>query len=78
MISPGEFFIAGKGLIVTFETNKNDKSLVGIGSDDAGKFVDGKWTTGLRLNGNQTHQGRHIDIPVNTFSIQKVKLYKYR
>ena len=78
MVSPNELFIAGKGLIVTFEANKNDNSLVGKGSDDAGKFVDGKWTTELRLNGDQTHQGRHIDIPVNTFSIQKVKLYKYR
>ncbi len=77
MVSPDEFYIAGKGLIVTFEST-NDDSEVGIGSDDAGKFIDGKWSPGLRLNGDQTHQGRHMDLPGNTFSIQKVRLYKYR
>jgi beta-galactosidase GanA len=78
MISPDEFYIAGKGLIVTFETGTDDNSFVGIGSMDEGKFVDGKWFSGRRLNGDQSHQGRHMDLPVNTFSIQRVRLYKYK
>ena len=78
MISPDEFYIAGRGLVVTFETSENDDSIVGIGSDEAGEFVDGKWAPGLLLNGDQTHQGRHVDLPGNTFCIQKVKLYKYK
>jgi len=30
-----------------------------------------------RLNGDQTHQGRHVRIPVGQFEIQHFKLYKY-
>jgi len=78
MVSQDEFYIAGRGLIVTFETSANDNSIIGIGSMDEGKFIDGKWVPGLRMNGDQTHQGRHMDLPGNIFSIQKVRLYKYK
>jgi hypothetical protein len=78
MVSPDEFYIAGRGLVVTFETSTNDGTQAGIGSLDAGKFVDGKWVPGLRMNGDQSHQGRHLDLPGNTYSIQKVRLYKYK
>ena len=78
MVSPDEFYIAGRGLVVTFETGTNDGTQAGIGSLDAGKFVDGKWVPGLRMNGDQSHQGRHLDLPGNTYSIQKVRLYKYK
>jgi len=77
MVSPDEFYIAGRGLVVTFETSTNDGTQAGIGSLDAGKFVDGKWVLGLRMNGDQSHQGRHLDLPGNAYSIQKVRLYKY-
>jgi hypothetical protein len=78
MVSSDEFYIAGRGLIVTFETSTNDNSLAGIGSMEEGKFIDGNWIPGLRMNGDQSHQGRHMDLPGNIFSIQKVKLYKYK
>ena len=78
MVSPNEFYIAGRGLIITFETDTDDNSLVGIGRIDEGIFIDGKWVAGRRMNGDQTHQGRHMDLPGNTFSIQKVRLYKYK
>ena len=78
MISPNEFYIAGRGMIVTFESAKDDNSLAGIGSMDEGQFIDSKWVAGRRMNGDQSHQGRHMDLPVNTFSIQKVRLYKYK
>jgi len=78
MVSPDEFYIAGRGLIVTFETATDDNSIAGIGSIDEGKLIDGEWIPGLRLNGDQSHQGRHMDLPGNTFSIQKVRLYKYK
>jgi len=78
MVSPDEFFVAGKGLVVTFETNTKDGTQAGIGSLDEGKFVDGEWVPGLRMNGDQSHQGRHLDLPGSAFSIQKAKLYKYK
>jgi len=76
MLAPDEFLIAGRGLIVTFQTNSDD--IAGIASIDEGEFVDGKWVAGLRMNGDQSHQGRHLNLPGNTFSMQKVKLYKYK
>ncbi len=78
MISPDEFYVAGRGMVITFKSAEDDGSIVGIGSIDGGKFVDGKWVPGLRLNGDQSHQGRHMDLPGDTFSIQKVRLYKYK
>ncbi len=78
MVSPNEYYVAGRGMVITFKSAANDDKIVGIGIDDEGKFIDGKWIPGLRLNGDQTHQGRHMDLPGNTFSIQKVRLYKYK
>ena len=78
MVSPDEYYVAGRGMVITFRSASNDGKIIGIGNNAEGKFVNGKWIPGLRLNGDQTHQGRHIDLPGNTFSIQKVRLYKYK
>ena len=78
MVSPDEYYVAGRGIVITFKSASDNGQIVGIGRDDEGKFAGGKWIPGLRLNGDQTHQGRHIDLPGNTFSIQKVRLYKYK
>ena len=74
--APDEYVIAGTGLTVTFETEKPGDPLVGLLSVDEGKFVDGQWRPGRRLNGDQTHQGRHVRL--GRIGIQKVKLYRYR
>jgi hypothetical protein len=78
MVDHDEYYIAGRGLVVTFETSAKDGTQAGIGSLDVGKFFDGKWMPDLRMNGDQSHQGRHMDLPGYTYSIQKVRLYKYR
>ena len=78
MTSPGEYFIAGRGVVITFEPRANDGSIAGIGIMDEGRFSGGKWIPGLRMNGDQTHQGRHMNLPGHTYNIQKVKLYKYK
>ena len=78
MISPSEYVIAGKGVVVTFKTHLDDGSIAGIGILDEGRFVNGTWTPGLRMNGDQSHQGRHLNLNGNTFSIQKVQLYRYK
>ncbi len=77
MVSPDEFYVAGKGLIIYFGT-KEKSTTAGIGSIEDGNFVDGKWVRGLVLNGDQTNQGRQLILPGNNFSIQKVRLYKYK
>jgi hypothetical protein len=74
---PDEFLIAGTGLVVTFPVAKESPRQIGIESAEEGRFVDGQWTADRRLNGDQTHQGRHIRIPVGAWVMQKFKLYRY-
>ena len=77
-IAPDEFVIAGTGMVVTFETAPPSDAIVGILSAQEGKFANGQWVGGRWLNGDQTHQGRHIRLPAGKFDIQRVKLYRYR
>jgi beta-galactosidase GanA len=78
MLSPDEFVIAGTGIIVTFESSGAADMRVGIASADEGTFVNGNWHPGRRLNGDQTHQGRHVYLSGGTYGIQRVRLYTYR
>lgn len=72
------FIIAGTGVVITFAINNNDNISAGILRASEGKYVDGEWIAGRRMNGDQDHQGRHIRIPVGEWNIQKVKLYQYK
>nr|WP_268802341.1 DUF5597 domain-containing protein [Amphiplicatus metriothermophilus] len=71
-----EFLIAGKGIVVTFETVAGDER-AGVESAWEGRFEAGRWIPGRRLNGDQTHQGRHIRLPPDQFGVQRVRLYRY-
>lgn len=75
-VAPDEFYVAGTGIVVTFASEVANKK-AGFISVDEGMFKNDKWTPGRRLNGDQDHQGRHIRIPVNEYSIQRVKMYEY-
>jgi beta-galactosidase GanA len=75
---PDEFIIAGSGITTTFQLHSPGGPQVGLLSVEEGRFVDGKWTHIRWLNGDQTHQGRHVRLDLGRFSIQKVKLYQYR
>lgn len=51
----------------------------GIGTvDEISIDENGKFKYIRRLNGDQTHQGRHVRIGVDDFSILHVKLYEYK
>ena len=75
-VAPNEFFVAGTGIIMTF-TSKSQGKRAGFISIDEGRFDNEKWIPGRRMNGDQDHQGRHVRIPVNDYTIQHVKLYTY-
>ncbi len=77
-IAPDEFIIAGTGIVVTFAPVAPGTFSAGILSAEEGTFVNGRWVTRRRLNGDQTHQGRHIRLEPGDFSIQRVTLYRYR
>ena len=72
--APGEFIIAGTGVVVQFSVEGRS---VGILRAEEGVYVDGVWRPGRRMNGDQDHQGRHIRIAVGDWGIQRVKLYTY-
>jgi hypothetical protein len=72
----GEYFVAGEGIVITFPADKDGKT-VGINCIDEGSFENGFWKPVRRLNGDQSHQGRHLRIPTDEPGIQFLKLYKY-
>ncbi len=73
-----EFYIAGTGIVVTFKSLKNDSLNVGILKVDEGKFENNNWEILRHLNGDQTHQGRHLHIPYGDYSVQRLELYTYK
>jgi len=74
-----DFWFAGQGITITFKGADDGPPLVGIDLADEGEFdAQGKWVAGRRLNGDQTHQGRHIRLPPGKPQIQKVRFYRYR
>ncbi len=78
MLSPNEFLIAGTGIVVTFQAAADDGTIAGIASIDEGRFVNGKWISGRRMNGDQDNQGRQVYLPGGLLGIQKVRLYEYK
>ena len=75
--APDEFLFAGIGVTVTFATDEPG-TRAGILSVEEGRFADGKWQNLRWLNGDETHQGRHLRLVPGRFSIQRIKLYRYR
>jgi beta-galactosidase GanA len=71
-----DFLIAGSGITFTVEP-EDGKGRAGLDWVDEGGFTGGEWTVTRRLNGDQTHQGRHLRLPPGGFGIQKLRLYRY-
>jgi len=72
-----EFIVAGKGIVVEFQ-DAEGKAAVGLDKVTEGSYVDGKWKEGRWLNGDQTHQGRHVQLPAGEFAAQRVTVYKFK
>ncbi|MCB0473911.1 MAG: DUF5597 domain-containing protein, partial [Flavobacteriaceae bacterium] len=72
-----EFYIAGSGVVATFKNQRQRNKIVGILKNEEGVFENGKWRVIRHLNGDQTHQGRHIRISHGDYSIQRLTLYEY-
>lgn len=73
-----EFYVAGTGVVVTFKHRDNKDLNVGLLKVDDGNFEHNVWKIKRHLNGDQTHQGRHVNIGTNQFGIQRVVLYVYK
>lgn len=78
---PEEFICTGRALDVFF-LSKDEKTRVALDIVDEGTFDNGKWISGRRLNGDETHattfDGAGLRLPEERVSIQKVSIYKFR
>lgn len=72
-----EYYVAGSGVVITFEAVAGGTTKVGILNAEEGVFKNGNWHPGRLLNGDQTHQGRHIRLPMDGYGIQRFELYTY-
>lgn len=72
---PEDYLVAGQGITVTFAPVAGGSA--GIDKAREGKFVKGEWVPGRLLNGDQTHQGRHLRLSPGNWQIQTVRLYRY-
>jgi beta-galactosidase GanA len=76
-LSTDEFAIAGMGVTVTFAP-ADGRGKIGIDRVQEGRFTsDGRWVGARWLNGDQTHQGRHIHFDDGRWTVQRVTLYRY-
>jgi beta-galactosidase GanA len=71
-----EFLVVGTGMIITFGVREGN-ALAGIESIWEGNYVNGVWTPGRNLNGDDSNQGRHLRIPTDKMTIRRVRLYQY-
>lgn len=76
---PEDYLIAGQGITVTVKPVGAGPPLAGIDQAWEGAFdAQGRWVAGRLLNGDQTHQGRHLRLAPAKFQIQRVRFYRYR
>ena len=78
-----DYLVIGSGVVLTYSPaessttwQKGDKR-IGLAKCEEVEIVDGNPCVVRHLNGDQTHQGRHVRIPVGQFQIQHFKLYRY-
>jgi beta-galactosidase GanA len=76
-LGPEEFLVVGQGVILTFAPDSPGKKIVGIESAWEGRYEQGRWVRGRLLNGDETHQGRHVRLPPGPVTMQRVRLYRY-
>jgi len=76
-LSPEEFVITGAAATVTF-TPTDGIGKIGIDHVQEGRYEKGgSWVGARWLNGDETHQGRHIRLGDGAWTVQRVKLYRY-
>ncbi|MBB4659462.1 DUF5597 domain-containing protein [Parvularcula dongshanensis] len=74
-LGEGEFLAAGRGVTLTFVPSEGGHGGIEVARE--GEVIDGEWRPGRWMNGDQTHQGRHVRLPPDSFSVQRFTLYSY-
>ncbi|HYD25982.1 MAG TPA: DUF5597 domain-containing protein [Croceibacterium sp.] len=71
-----DYLVAGQGVTLTVEP-ADGRGRLGFDRVEEGRYAAGEWRPGRRLNGDQTHQGRHVRLPPGAFGVQRFRLYRY-
>jgi beta-galactosidase GanA len=79
---PDSFLGIGKGFRVRFSpraagTHDSGPQRVGIGTIDEGRYENGKWIAGRRLNGDENDQGEYWRFDPRELRTEKVTLYRF-
>jgi hypothetical protein len=90
MTESDEFVIAGSDIQITFFANTPGPETVGLASVFEGKYVDGRWIPGRKLNGDAIMLDYHLDrmaeenrpgsvlrLQRDAPVIRRVKLYRF-
>ena len=75
---PGQFLGAGKGFRVSFTPREGTAAPLWIKSIDEGRFLNGAWVPGRRLNGDETDQGANWRFDDRQLHIERATIYSYR
>lgn len=78
-----DYLVIGSGVVITYTDAKGGKTWekgdarIGLAKCESVYISEGNLQIKRHLNGDQTHQGRHVRIPAGVFDIQRFKLYRY-
>jgi beta-galactosidase GanA len=77
-LGPDDYVIVGRSMGVYFETATDPTQSVGLAVVEEGQYADGRWVPGRRLNGDETPEWRALSFGGDRYTIQRIKLYRYR
>jgi len=76
--APNEFLVVGSGLTVTILRDPDsDDQVAQIASVEEVVAIDGQWKTERRLNGDQTDQGRALQMDAHQLRVYRIRLITY-
>jgi beta-galactosidase GanA len=73
--APGEYYLVGGPMRVSFTANQPDRGDVVLGSFDETMYVDGHWVPGRRLNGDETSDNRNWPA-LGSFGIYRYSVFQ--
>ncbi|MBV9469870.1 MAG: DUF5597 domain-containing protein, partial [Abitibacteriaceae bacterium] len=74
---PDEFLVAGSGISIHFSAFTPGPRNTRILAIDEGRFKDGRWIPGRRMNGDENAGGWRLQLPAGPPSIQRIQLYRH-
>ena len=75
---PEEYLVAGRGAVLTFQPLGAGPPIAGIDTAWEEVLSNGRLVRRRLLNGDETHQGRHVRLPADALTVRRVTLYRYR